>query len=66
VLVAGTLLLVAGVIMIVTPGPAVVFIPLGLGVLAAEFRWARSLLGKLRPLIDRAIEKARSHKRVPR
>ncbi|HET6327214.1 MAG TPA: PGPGW domain-containing protein [Planctomycetaceae bacterium] len=56
----GILLLVAGIIMIVTPGPAIVFIPLGLGVLATEFQWARDLLAKARPMIDRAIEKARS------
>jgi hypothetical protein len=35
----GTVLLGAGIVMIVTPGPAVVFIPLGLGVLATEFQW---------------------------
>ncbi len=37
VFVVGTILLLAGVIMIVTPGPAIVFIPLGLAVLATEF-----------------------------
>jgi hypothetical protein len=30
--------------MLVTPGPAVVVIPLGLGILATEFVWARTLL----------------------
>jgi uncharacterized protein (TIGR02611 family) len=62
VFVVGSVLLVAGLIMIVTPGPAVVFIPLGLGVLATEFQWARKLLSKARPMIDRAIEKATSRK----
>lgn len=60
VFVVGSILLLAGIIMIVTPGPAIVFIPLGLAVLATEFQWARSLLAKARPMIDRAIEKARS------
>jgi uncharacterized protein (TIGR02611 family) len=59
VLVVGTILLVAGVIMIVTPGPAIVFIPLGLGVLATEFQWARTVLCKARPMIDRVVERAR-------
>jgi uncharacterized protein (TIGR02611 family) len=59
VFVVGAVLLLAGLIMIVTPGPAVVFIPLGLAVLASEFQWARNLLGKARPMIDRAIEKAK-------
>jgi uncharacterized protein (TIGR02611 family) len=59
VLVVGTILLVAGVIMIVMPGPAIVFIPLGLGVLATEFPWARTVLCKARPMIDRVVERAR-------
>jgi uncharacterized protein (TIGR02611 family) len=59
VFVVGSLLLVAGIIMIVTPGPAVVFIPLGLGVLATEFQWARNLLARARPIIDRALDRAK-------
>ncbi|HEV8066315.1 MAG TPA: PGPGW domain-containing protein [Planctomycetaceae bacterium] len=59
VLVVGTILLVAGVIMIVTPGPAIVLIPLSLGVLATEFPWARTVLRKARPMIDRMVERAR-------
>src|SRR4051812_50086773 len=42
----GTLVLVAGIIMIVTPGPAFVLIPLGLAILATEFTWARRALEK--------------------
>ena len=34
--------------MIVLPGPAFVVIPLGLGILAVEFRWARRLLDRVR------------------
>jgi uncharacterized protein (TIGR02611 family) len=59
VFLVGTILLVAGIIMIVTPGPAIVFIPLGLGVLATEFRWAQRLLARVRPMIDRAIARGR-------
>ena len=36
----GTVLLI-GIFMIVTPGPAIVVIPIGLGILATEFAWAR-------------------------
>jgi cation:H+ antiporter len=39
----GTLLLL-GVVMVFTPGPATVVIPLGLAVLATEFVWAKRLL----------------------
>ena len=48
--IGGTVVLI-GVIMLVTPGPAVVVIPLGLGILAAEFVWARRLLAHFK---DRA------------
>jgi tellurite resistance protein TerC len=44
VLLVGSTILLVGVIMIVTPGPAVVVIPLGLAVLGAEFAWARRWL----------------------
>lgn len=37
-----------GVVMLVTPGPAIVVIPAGLAILAVEFAWARRLLKKLR------------------
>lgn len=42
--VIGFTLLLVGVIMMVTPGPAVVVIPLALSILAGEFLWARRLL----------------------
>ena len=45
--IGGTLLLV-GVAMMVLPGPALVVIPLALGVLGIEFAWARRWLRKVR------------------
>ena len=42
--IAGGFLLLAGVIMIVLPGPAIVAIPAGLGILALEFEWANRWL----------------------
>jgi len=39
VFILGMSVLVVGVVMIVAPGPAVVVIPLGLGILATEFLW---------------------------
>jgi tellurite resistance protein TerC len=44
VAVVGVSVLAFGVALIVLPGPAVVVIPLGLGILAKEFLWARRLL----------------------
>ena len=46
--VIGLSVLAIGIAMIVLPGPAVVVIPLGLGILATEFVWARNLLAKMR------------------
>lgn len=54
VLVVGGTILVLGVAMIIAPGPATVFIPLGLAVLASEFLWARRLLAGARRRVLRA------------
>jgi hypothetical protein len=43
----GGLFFIAGVIMLVTPGPAFVFIPLGLLLLASEFTWAERIADKM-------------------
>jgi uncharacterized protein (TIGR02611 family) len=48
---AGAAITLAGVAMLVTPGPAFVFIPVGLAMLALEFKWAERLL-------DRALDQA--------
>ncbi len=47
-IVFGFTLLVLGVAMFVTPGPGWLTVLLGLGVLAAEFVWARRLLDRLK------------------
>ena len=53
VIVSGFTVLVAGVAMIVLPGPALVVIPLGLMILATEFIWARKLLVTVKERIQR-------------
>jgi uncharacterized protein (TIGR02611 family) len=45
---AGFTLLLAGVVMLVTPGPGIAAILLGLGLLAAEFVWARRLMDRIK------------------
>ncbi|HET7388902.1 MAG TPA: PGPGW domain-containing protein [Nocardioidaceae bacterium] len=54
----GFAVLILGFITIVTPGPAVVLIPLGLAILATEFAWARRALVKAREYAARAKAKA--------
>ncbi len=48
VFVVGGTVLIIGIIMLVTPGPAVVVIPIGLGILGIEFAWARRLLERFK------------------
>lgn len=55
--VVGTTVVLIGIIMIFTPGPAIVVIPLGLGILATEFVWARDLLHKVRTYIENKTKK---------
>lgn len=51
VAVIGTTIVLIGVAMIVLPGPAFIVIPLGLGILATEFLWARRLLQRVKDRI---------------
>jgi uncharacterized protein (TIGR02611 family) len=44
--IVGALVTLAGVVMLVTPGPAFVLIPIGLAMLSLEFVWAERLLEK--------------------
>ncbi len=48
VAVIGGTVLLGGIIMLVTPGPGVAIIMLGLAILAIEFTWAKLWLGKVR------------------
>ncbi|ADJ27878.1 TerC/Alx family metal homeostasis membrane protein [Nitrosococcus watsonii] len=59
VLVLGTSVLLVGVAMIVLPGPAVVVIPIGLGILAIEFAWARRWLQKIRQTAGKIRQRIR-------
>lgn len=52
IFVIGTSVVLLGVVLLFTPGPAFVVIPAGLAILATEFVWARRLL---RVVKDRAL-----------
>src|SRR6478736_3172590 len=65
VFVLGISVVLVGMIMIVTPGPAVVVIPLGLAILATEFLWARRLLDSLKGRLADA-HSAASRTNLPR
>jgi tellurite resistance protein TerC len=67
VLVMGTTVLLVGIAMIVTPGPSILVIPLGLAILGTEFVWAQRLLKRFqkeaRHLSDTALEILRRRKK---
>jgi tellurite resistance protein TerC len=58
--IVGFTVLLVGVVMIVTPGPAFVVIPVGLGILGLEFAWARRWLQRVK---DKGGELAQSAKK---
>jgi tellurite resistance protein TerC len=55
-LIGGTTVLL-GLALVVLPGPAVLVIPLGLGILGLEFAWARRWLERFRVEARRAAER---------
>jgi len=62
----GALILVGGLVMLVTPGPAFVLIPIGLAMLSLEFVWAERLLEKSLEQAQIAQEKAARTTRTQR
>lgn len=56
--VVGVFVTLLGVILIVLPGPAVLFIPLGLGILALEYPAARGWLRKFQHWMTASARKA--------
>ena len=50
--VVGATVLAIGVVMLITPGPALIVIPVGLAILSIEFTWARAWLKRLRESIS--------------
>ena len=59
----GGFFLIMGIIMIVTPGPAFVFIPLGVVLLATEFPWAERWAHRLHGWLLQVRERWRARKR---
>jgi hypothetical protein len=55
--VLGVTVLLIGIAMIVLPGPAVIFIPLGLAILGSEYAWARRVMRRGRVFVGRRIRK---------
>jgi len=60
VLVIGSTVLLAGVLMLVLPGPGILVIIVGLAILAIEFAWAEALLIHARERVARLARKFRA------
>lgn len=46
--VSGGFVVLAGIVMLITPGPGIITVLIGLGILATEFRFARTLLNRIK------------------
>jgi uncharacterized protein (TIGR02611 family) len=69
VIVAGSVVLLAGILMLVLPGPAVVVIPLGVAILGTEIPAARRIMQRAKAWIDKrrkAFRTKRAAKRLKR
>jgi uncharacterized protein (TIGR02611 family) len=64
--VAGVIVTLAGLAMLVTPGPAFVIIPIGLAMLALEFAWAERALDHALAKAELAERKAKETTRAQR
>ena len=62
--IGGSIVLI-GIAMIVLPGPAIVVIPVGLGILGLEFAWARYWLRKLRATASDVVNRVRGRPKPP-
>ena len=62
VLVIGSIVLIAGLLMLVLPGPGILVIIVGLAILATEFVWAERLLSHARERAARVARKLRKRK----
>jgi hypothetical protein len=51
--------------MLILPGPAIIFIPLGLAILATEFAWAKNWLSRTRQFIQHRFNIRRNTKEEP-
>jgi tellurite resistance protein TerC len=56
VAIVGFTILLIGLLLLVLPGPAFIVIPVGLGILATEFIWAKKILDKLKGKVKQGTD----------
>ena len=65
VAVIGGTIFAIGIAMLVLPGPAILVVPIGLGVLGIEFAWARFWLRRLRVTAANVVDRVRGRHKAP-
>ncbi len=65
-LISGTSTILFGVVLLVLPGPGLLFIALGLAILATEFTWARSLLHGMKTRVQTGYQSIRNRMQARR
>jgi hypothetical protein len=65
ILIVGSSVLILGVVMLDTPGPAIVVTPLGLSILAIESAWAQRWLKQVTAKAAGVAGKARGRRSTP-
>lgn len=63
-IIAGAIVTLAGVAMLVLPGPALLVIPIGLAMLAMEFAWAEEMLERALEQAEKAQQTAKEASRM--
>jgi tellurite resistance protein TerC len=58
--VIGTTILLIGITLTILPGPAFIVIPIGLGILATEFIWARRIIERGRAYVNKIRGRAKA------
>lgn len=58
----GAVVVLAGLVMLVTPGPGLLTLAAGLAILATEYAWAHHLLQRLRARSREVYERARARR----
>jgi tellurite resistance protein TerC len=61
--VIGTTILLIGITLTILPGPAFIVIPIGLGILATEFIWARRIIERGRAYVNKIRGRAKAQTR---
>ena len=58
--VVGITVLAIGILMILSPGPAILVIPFGLSILATEFLWAEKMLKRFKNSVNYFTKKTKN------